>query len=174
MPWTRYLAHSHPAHGPRSAWAARAAAALLVLLAAVGCKSATSPSGDMSLTLGCSVLTVSGGFGECSVTLASLQGGAMTIESVTLIGGGGQPVGAEFGYAPGVGLAFYSDPIPSQLANQTFGPGSLTFTVRAVLTDREGTSPPAPGNYPAAIRVAYRTASGSPSTVEISVTIRIV
>jgi hypothetical protein len=155
---------------------ARAAAgALLVLLSAAGCgKSVTSPAGDVRMTLDCSVLIVSSGFGDCAVTLAPLQGQTMTIESVTLIGSGGQPVGQSFRYAPGVGLAFYSDPIPSELANQSFGPGPLEFTVRAVLSDAEGTTPPAPGDYPAAIRVAYRTASGSRSTVEIDVTIRVV
>jgi hypothetical protein len=152
-----------------------AAGALLVLLAAAGCSnSATSPAGDVGLTLGCSVLTVSGGFGECAVTLAALQSGTMTVESVTLIGGGGQPVGTGFRYAPGVGLAFYSDPVPSELAGLTFGPGPLQFTVRAVLSDAEGTTPPAPGDYPAAIRVSYRTAGGSRGTVEITLTIRVV
>jgi hypothetical protein len=166
--------HADHGAGPIARTGRAAAGALLVLLAAVGCSnSATSPAGDVSLTLACSVITVSGGFGECAVTLTPLQSGTMTVETVTLIGGGGQPVGTNFRYAPGVGLAFYSDPIPSELAGRTFGPGTLQFTVRAVLSTAEGTTPPAPGDYPAAIRVAYRTAGGNRSTVELNVTIRV-
>ena len=141
-------------------------------LALFGCESSTSPSGDAQLTRVCANLTVSpSGMADCTIRVTPLNGGTLTINSVTLIGHAGQPVSAGFGYGNALGLRFYSSPTPTTLAGQSVGPSPFEFLVTAVMSTGDGETTPAPGNYPAAVRVNVTPAGGAATDLEVPVTI---
>lgn len=150
-----------------------AALAALAALALLACDSSTSPAGDARLTRVCATLDVTSGMGECTLRLESLGGATLTINSVTLIGHGGQPVGAGFSYGNALGLRFYSDPTPPTLAGQPVGAAPFEFVVRGVVSVGDGETEPAAGEYPAAVRVSVTPAGGTPTTLEVPVTIRV-
>lgn len=146
--------------------------AVLAVAALFACESSTSPSGDAQLTRVCVSLTLSsGGMADCTIRVTPLNGGTLTINSVTLIGHAGQPVGEGFRYGNALGLRFYSAPTPPTLAGQSVGPSPFEFLVTAVISTGDGETTPAPGNYPAAVRVNVTPAGGTAATLEVPVTI---
>jgi hypothetical protein len=146
--------------------------AALAAVAVLGCESSTSPGGDAQLTRVCANLTISpSDMASCSIRVTPLNGGTLTINSVTLIGHGGQPVGAGFAYGNALGLRFYSSPTPPTLAGQSVGPSPFEFLITAVISTGDGETTPAPGSYPAAVRVNVTPAGGAATDLEVAVTI---
>lgn len=152
--------------------AIRRGVAAFLAFALVGCESSTSPGGDAQLTRVCASLIVSpSDMADCTIRVTPLSGGTLTINSVTLLGHAGQPVSAGFGYGNALGLRFYSSPTPPTLAGQSVGPTPFEFLVTAVMSTGEGETTPAPGNYPAAVRVNVTPAGGSATDLEVPVAI---